>query len=206
MIIYHKFFQYYANFNWKDPINFIDPKEVECETLITEQSRKTPITILQSVYPYHNTSRNVSEKYAGIIQKEFKNAHQIKDNWNFQDESDQELYELCEAVCKINQPNLNSKQHLIFKLFCNDKYDSHHIFSLMKSKTQGLVTSIDRIVGDGLRVYPVFVHFDVTSQNEAKFNNLYEYYMVFDVLSMNRNPLPSQFMPRHELTFQIKVK
>jgi poly(A) polymerase len=177
------FFQFFANFDWSNNVvSLVDQKTVEqVKQKYPEQLRKTPISILQSVCPYHNTSRNVTDRYAKIIVHEFRRAHAAILDWkHLHDENDARgFYGLCTQLCKTYELDLANKTFVVFKLFCNNKYDSHHIFSLMKSRTQGLVMNIGKIVDKELRVYPDFVHTDVTNKPDIKFNNLYEYYMCF---------------------------
>lgn len=67
------FFEFYAKFDWANtPVSLIDVNFVAKET--GRYQHTSPIMIHQSVYPYHNTSRNVNEKSRRLIRNELTRA------------------------------------------------------------------------------------------------------------------------------------
>lgn len=68
------FFKFYSSFNWSShPISLVDVEFVARETR-RYQHGAAPMMIHQTVYPYHNTSKNVNEKSRRIIKNEIQRA------------------------------------------------------------------------------------------------------------------------------------
>ncbi len=68
------FFAFYARFNWSSqPVSLVSVEHVCKQTGSYQQ--QSPMMIHQTVYPYHNTSKNVKEKARRLIKQELERAN-----------------------------------------------------------------------------------------------------------------------------------
>ena len=159
------FFKFFSEWSWLHPVSLIDVDFVSGEA--KDYIHKTPVTILQCTFPYQNTSKNVSAEYKCLIDNEIKRAASILSS----DSND--LYNLYESVCQTIELNdIKEQNHVSFKIEYNLEEDLNHLFTLIKAKSQKLVTNIQRTHTDGVcRVYPnLFRHIKQTDRNESKFD------------------------------------
>lgn len=138
------FFRFYSRWNWSQAIALIQ------DSSLFEASKrfhqKSAIQILQSVFPYHNTSKNVSNLSKDIIKAEIDRASKIFD-------SETDVYEACKTCC-ISLDPADEKYLLQFEIVCKNSNDMGHIFTLIKAKTQGFVTSLERSLTGGVELRP----------------------------------------------------
>ena len=141
-----EFFTFYSKWNWHNAISLIRVDFVL--NVANKYLHKSPMTILQSVFPYHNTSKNVSEQYKKIIYDEIERGCAIFHSGS------SSVYKTCEMVCQEIAMNDMSSNILAFKLEYNLPDDLTHLLTLVKAKMQGLITSIQRECKHDIRVYP----------------------------------------------------
>lgn len=135
------FFEYYSKFNWSyDIVSLIDLEQIDNESKGKQFKRERSfINILQTQYPYNNTSKNINKNAAYIISNEFKNAFNL-----INEKKDSNDYELCECLCKEINKNDLSNQCLKVNIEYSDKDTIHNVYSIIKSKTQALVAYIEQ--------------------------------------------------------------
>jgi poly(A) polymerase len=144
------FFEFYSTtrFSWLEPVSLINVERFVVEFAKKYQQSRAPVMILQSVLPYHNTARNVSEQGKWVLRAEIDRACKLL---NEARESEKNY----EVVCTPVQLNdFNGERRMVFRLVLRDSSDLVHIFTLMKAKVQGLVTALERNLV-GLRVRPL---------------------------------------------------
>ena len=157
------FFKFYAAWNWLDPISLIDVEFVH--QVAKDYIQKSPIMVLQTVFPYQNTTKNVSEPYKNIIIEEIKRAAQILAS------SSSDSYSVYESLCaKIDLRDVTQHAHLAFKIEYNHEDDLNHLNTLVKAKCQKLVTNVQRLCTSvDVRVYPcLFLDENKTPQSSFK--------------------------------------
>lgn len=181
------FFEFYSTFKWHENIvSLVDLDFIHNETsvLFSEQRKRTPISILSTIYPYHNTTRNISENGKRIIISEFKRAvnsinkfkvkYSVKDETIF--ESKEAVYELCDTICE--KPDISIYKHKItFKVYYSDTNALDYIKSKIKSKLQGLITSLERqfIKNEQIRLISTLNPIDETSKKSELITEFYIY-------------------------------
>jgi len=143
-----EFFRFYSEWNWSHAVSLVDLTFVS--TRARHYLQKTSMTILQSVYPYQNTSKNVSDEYKHIICNEIKRAFTILNT------SSSDFYKIYESACKeIEFTEVKQNPHLAFKIACNQSENLTHITTLIKAKSQRLITNLQRQRAEAnFRVYP----------------------------------------------------
>lgn len=125
------FFEYYS-LN-QQPISLLDISKISLEIDRFKHDRSA-LTILQSVYPYHNTARTVNDQNKNIIFKEINRALRLLK------ESNSTLDNVCKKL------EINDYDHKIsFKIKIENKDILVHIFTLLKAKILGLVTNLHRV-------------------------------------------------------------
>ena len=179
-----KFFNFYSTFKWHENcISLVELDKVENETKdFSEFRQRTAITVLQSVYPYENLTRNIKENGKKSIKDEFKRASKIIEEWKTKHKedlylNDEIIFGLCEAICKKYELKEHDyKAYIKFQVHYNKNNNIHHIFSIMKSKTQGFVGNLERILDKNhvIRVLPELEHID-KEDNKNTFSKLVEY-------------------------------
>lgn len=130
------FFKFYATeFDWSTPVSLIDYDYIYEHT--SQHTNRTPLVILQTVYPYFNTTKNVYDRPKKLIRAEIDRAWVMLNRSN--------CYDTYEQVCaNLKMGDLPSKR-IEFKITCADVNDLTHIFVLVKAKVQSLITSLQRI-------------------------------------------------------------
>jgi poly(A) polymerase len=180
-----RFFKFYSSFNWHESyISLIDITQVERETKDFHDFRqKTAISVLQSVYPYENLTRNVKENGKKAIKDEFKKANRIIEEWEMKHKNDlylseETMFDFCEKICqKFELKEDDFIYYIKFQVYYNKNNDIHHIFSIMKSKTQGLVGNLERILEKKhfIRVLPELESIIDGKIDNINYNKLGEY-------------------------------
>ena len=153
-----EFFRFYSEWNWSNVISLVDVG------FVYENARsylhKSPITILQSVYPYQNTSKNINEEYKQVTVIEIKRAFSILNS------SSNNFYQIYENACKkIELNEVKQNNYIAFKIECNQSEDLNHISTLIKAKSLRLITNLQRLFPEvNFRVYPNIFNSDETNQ------------------------------------------
>jgi poly(A) polymerase Pap1 len=180
-----EFFKFYASFSWLEPVSLI-------QNLPIPETR-TPMMILQSVYPYHNTSKIVDDYRKKLIIKELKRAHEMLTNEPFNYDS------LCES------PTINSfasKSCLRFEIRFTHQEDLIHISNLIKAKVLGLITNIERSVNNlHVRVYPNLFDYETSELSEKR-----KLFLVELIESENLNESQKQMIYDYGMNFIRSIK
>ncbi|CAF0847328.1 unnamed protein product [Brachionus calyciflorus] len=127
--ILFEFFKFYSEWNWNRAVSILDIEYVG--EILEKNEQKSPMMILQTVYPYHNTTKGVGEKNKKLIVKEIKRCYEILKSSND--------YELA-CDCLFDEPT----NKIEFQIGFNNSNDSNHLFTLFKAKILGLVTSLEK--------------------------------------------------------------
>lgn len=168
------FFKFYSKFNWSEPISIIDVAFVSEKT--NKYQQKSPMMILQTVYPYHNTSKNVNEKARKVIKTEIERAWKL-----FEHKCNETNFcETGENVCKIIELNDLPEKRIGFKIDFKHRNDLNHIFVLVKAKVQGLITNLQRV-----NIKTDFRPFTSLLNLESSPNCSYFYIGIYDYSSFN---------------------
>ncbi len=161
------FFKFYSNWNWNNPISLYDYDYVKMSTQQYEhQIKKTAINILQTVYPYHNTSKNVNDSTRKLIMNELNRAQCL-----FEMINDMNYKIMDEINLQLDLYSIEKLNHIKFNIYFDSNDDLNHLFTLIKAKTQGLITHINRLLPDfeNIRAYPRLFELQSNKMNQACF-------------------------------------
>jgi poly(A) polymerase Pap1 len=143
-----EFFNFYSNWNWTQTISLVE-LDIVSEAFKKYGQQKSPMCILQSVYPYHNTSKNINDYNKKIIAHEIQRASQLLKN-----EADLAVvWSHLSKEIEFESILKTTKRYVLFRIEYNLENDLVHIFNLIKAKVLGLVTSLQRILLVDLRAY-----------------------------------------------------
>lgn len=135
------FFKFFANYSWNEAVSLVNIDHVVKTT--GKYQAKRPMLILQTVFPYHNTARNVRHQAKQVIVDQFKRAAEIiKHGKEFPSE------ELCNELLIKSFPC-----YLKFTFELKDSAYVEHIFTLVKAKAMGLVSSIEHFFTGEIRPF-----------------------------------------------------
>jgi poly(A) polymerase Pap1 len=191
------FFKFYTYWDWsKKGVSLVDldlvrnrTRHLKKSNSVTSKSNEinyknnnnntsgANMRILQSVYPYHNTCRNVNEQARDIISKELGRAHRLF-NTNKEEDKDK--------IC--NKYNPTSAEHqkqkyISFAINCQNSDDIFHIFSIMKAKTQNLIKNLQRIFDsrskDAVIIIRPYSHLFRNNEIDSIGNEQYYYFIGF---------------------------
>jgi poly(A) polymerase len=169
------FFAFYSKFTWTEPVSLINTQFVTDFTW--KYQKKSPVMILQSVFPYHNTSKNVTDKSRQILRHEIDRAK------NLFARKDADDYGVYERVCnKLELNDFCDSNRMVFRVYLESSEDLPHVFSLMKSKVQGMVTLLERNTS-GLEFRPLTSL--IKSDRDEK--NLFYYLISLGSVSLSEN-------------------
>ena len=134
-----RFFEFSAKKKLSEPISLVNVKFVA--DLCKSFHKKRPVMIFQTVFPYHNTTNNMSETGKQVVNLEFERA------WDIIKQSEQikAEYQIYETLCK-KLDHSEFKLKLCFKISFNNKNDLSHIFTVLKAKILGMITTLERNV------------------------------------------------------------
>lgn len=128
--------------------------------------------ILQSVFPYHNTARNVQDKFKKVIINEIKLASNKLAKTSFDNCSFNNG--LCKPLLLGDFP-----MYLKFKFELNNLDGLSHLFMLVKANVQGLVNSLRKVLNGNIRP---FCQFDeVENDIQGDFMHSTFYYVGLDI-------------------------
>ena len=127
-----KFFEFYSTWSWAETISLINLDHV-----LKTSGRfhaKAAISILQTVFPYNNTSKNVTDKAKKIICEEIARAAEMlrRETVLFED--------LCEPVQMSD-----FAFQIRFDIRTESEKNLNHLFTLIKAKNQNLLANIQRV-------------------------------------------------------------
>ncbi len=134
-----RFFNFFASFNWNHPVCLLDLDHVTKKS--GQFQVKRPIIVLQSVFPYHNTARNVQDQFKKIIISELCYARD-----SFEKECSFEL------ICKPVDASKFSR-YLKFNFLVKNPNSIGHLKMLVKANIQGLVNNIRSVFGGEVRPF-----------------------------------------------------
>ncbi len=133
------FFKFYSSFNWSQPVCLLDVGHV-AETSGRFQVKK-PMVVLQSVFPYYNTARNVQDQFKRIIIGELCQARdEFEKGCSF------------EFICR---PVVVSEisRYLKFNFQLKNSNSIGHLKMLVKASIQGLVNKIRGVFSGEIRPF-----------------------------------------------------
>ncbi|RNA21173.1 poly(A) polymerase [Brachionus plicatilis] len=127
--ILREFFRFYSELNWNKPISVLNSGLAN--EFLEKNNQKSPVNILQTVYPYHNTSKIVNDARKKNVIQEIKRCHGIlKNSTDYEQVCSEELDAPFKKIClTIEFNNLN---------------DINHLFTLIKAKILGLITNLEK--------------------------------------------------------------
>lgn len=157
----YAFYEYFSK-NKHEAVSLIDKNKVLSKSKYKHE--RCSIQILQSVYPYHNTARNVNDQNRSIIFEEIDRAHDLLKNKSS-----------IETLCQ----RLNIKEFLYsisFRIETKIEDNISHIFALIKAKIQALITNIQRVYnGQRIRAFTDLI--ETNDNSNIKYNNSYFYFI-----------------------------
>lgn len=127
--ILKEFFVFFSDWNWSNPISVFDGDLAN--EFLEKYNQRSSINILQTVYPYHNTSKIVNNSRKKHLINEIKRANEI-----LKDKKDYELV----CIEQFDEP----LRKICFKIEFNNLNDINHMFTLVKAKILGLLTNLEK--------------------------------------------------------------
>ena len=143
-----RFFAFYAEWNWHQHVCLLDIDYVK-EHANRACTHAKAMCILQSVYPYHNTSSNVSDQCKRTIVKELKRAATLLAK------SDKFMGCVEQLVERVSLASIGAaSDHIQLRIRHETSEVLTHVETVMKARLQSFTTKLQRFLRVNARPYP----------------------------------------------------
>ena len=210
------FFKFYQSWNWSTPISLVDLEPVfeSTQDLVNRPQTRPSISVLQTVFPYHNTTRNVNANSLQVIKNEIARVVKMADS------QPGNMYEFAERACETVSleevaPKDPNAKFIKFNITVRSARDFSHVTSLIRGHLYPLLKTVDNTCSS-YRVYSNFFEpagaanleeasvssLVITLDHSVKLNESERNYIRSNCDELKRNSLAATHIP-FDISYEI---